>query len=118
MNLVESLLEKFSTGSGFWHPILWILAFVFIFLLIYVLRMFGRKDYKKNTDQEQPFLSGNIEYSSDQTHVTASNLYWGFIHSMRSVYTVVTKIHTGDARDYVIWFTIILAVLFVILEVI
>lgn len=118
MVFFESLLEKISTGGGFWHPLVWILAFAFVFLLIYVLRMFGRKDYKKQTDQEQPFLSGNIEYSSEQTHVKADNLYWGFMKSLHTVYDVLKKIHTGDIRDYVIWFMIILAVLFVILEVV
>ncbi len=118
MMLIDSLLEKLTTGSGFWHPSIWIVLCGFILLFLYVVRMFGRTDYKKNTDQEQPFLSGNIDYTSDQTHVKASNLYWGFFSRLHSVFAFLKRIHTGDIRDYVIWFMLLVSVLFIILEVI
>jgi hypothetical protein len=46
---LETLLETLKTGSGFWNPVVWVVAIVIIFLLVYVLRGFGKKEYKKDT---------------------------------------------------------------------
>ena len=40
-----------ETGSGFWNPIIWVIAIVVGFLLIYILRSFGNKTFKKETEQ-------------------------------------------------------------------
>ena len=106
-----------ETGSGFWIPLLWIAALVIAFLLIYILRGFGKKEYKKDTEQAKAFLSGNPEYEKEQMHVKASNLYWGFIISLKGFYTLLKRMHTGNISDYVLWFIIILAI-FLIIEVI
>ncbi len=37
------------------------IAFVIALLLMYILRGFGKKGYKKNTEQTKAFLSGNPE---------------------------------------------------------
>jgi hypothetical protein len=106
-----------ESGSGFWNPILWVLIFFIAFLLFYGIRGFGKSTYKKDTDQTKVFLSGNQEPSAEEMHVKASNLYWGFTTSMKTVYTELRKMHTGNASDYVLWFVIILAFLFLIIGV-
>ena len=106
-----------ETGSGFWNPIIWAIAMVIAFLLIYILRSIGKEEYKKDTEQIKSFLSGNPEYSKDKMQVKASNLYWGFITSLKGLYTILKKMHTGNASDYVLWFVIILAI-FLLVEVI
>jgi hypothetical protein len=106
-----------ESGSGFWNPILWVLIFFIAFLLFYGIRGFGKSTYKKDTDQTKVFLSGNQESSAEEMHVKASNLYWGFTTSMKTVYTELRKMHTGNASDYVLWFVIILAFLFLIIGV-
>ncbi len=111
---LESLLETLKTGSGFWNPIVWVVAITIIFLLVYVLRGLGKKEYKKETGQTQAFLSGNPEYEKELMHVKSSNMYWGFTETMKSIYTVLKKMHNGNASDYVLWFLIIMAVVFVI----
>jgi len=105
-----------DTGSGFWTPIIWVVAIVVAFLLMYILRMFGNKTYKKDTEQVKSFLSGNPEYPKEQMHIKASNLYWGFTTSMEGFYKLLCKMHTGNASDYVLWFVIILAI-FLLIEV-
>jgi hypothetical protein len=106
-----------ESGSGFWNPILWIIILFITFLLIYGLRGFGKKTYKKDTEQTKVFLSGNPEPSPEDMQVKASNLYWGFTTSMKTVYTGLRKIHTGNVSDYVLWFVIIVAILFLIVGV-
>jgi len=114
----ESFLETFETGSGFWNPLVWITAVVVAFLIVYIIRGYGKKDYKEKTGQTQAFLPGNPEYEKEQMHIKGSNVYWGFTESLKWVYKVLDKIHTGNPSDYVLWFVIIMGVLFVIVEVI
>jgi hypothetical protein len=106
-----------ESGSGFWNPILWILVLLITFLLFYGLRGFGKSTYKKGTEQTKAFLSGNKEPSPEEMHVKASNLYWGFTTSMKSLYSVLRKMHTGNTSDYILWFVLVLAVLLLILGV-
>jgi len=111
--MLETLLETLKTGSGFWNPVVWAVAIVIIFLLVYILRGFGKKEYKKETGQTQAFLSGNPEYEKESMHVKGSNVYWGFTETLKSVYAVLKRMHNGNASDYVLWFLIILAVVFI-----
>ena len=117
MTIIETLLETLKTGSGFWNPLVWIVAIVVVFLIIYILRSFGNKAYKKDTEQVKAFLSGNPEYEKEKMQIKSSNLYWGFTTSLGGFYKVLRKMHSGNASDYVLWFVIILAI-FLIIEVI
>ena len=106
-----------ETGSGFWNPLIWVIVAIVILFVAALIRSFGKKTYKKDTDQVKSFLSGNVEYPKDQMHVKASNLYWGFTVTFRGLYTRLRKMHNGNASDYVLWFVIVLA-LFLLIEVI
>jgi len=103
-----------ESGSGFWNPLLWILIIFITFLLLYGIRGYGRKTYKKRTAQTKAFLSGNEEPSPEDMQVKASNLYWGFATSLKSVSAIVRKMHTGNVSDYVLWFVVILAIFFLV----
>lgn len=116
MITVEEFLGL-ETGSGFWVPIIWVVAIAIGFLLIYIIRSFGNKAYKKETEQVKSFLSGNPEYSKEKMHIKSSNLYWGFTETLRTFYSILRKMHSGNASDYVLWFVIILAI-FLLIEVI
>jgi len=107
-----------GTGSGFWSPLIWGLAILLISLIAYTVRSFGKKDYKEKTGKTQAFLSGNPEYEKEQMHVKGSNMYWGFMESMKWIYDALNKMHNGNISDYVLWFVIIMAVMFVIIGVI
>lgn len=106
-----------ESGSGFWNPILWVLMVFILFLLVYGIRGFGKSTYKKGTEQTKVFLSGNKEPSPEELQVKASNLYWGFTTSMKSLYSILRTMHTGNTSDYVLWFLIVLAVIFLIIGV-
>jgi hypothetical protein len=106
-----------ESGSGFWNPVLWALALFIAFLLFYGIRGYGRNTYKKGTEQTKAFLSGNEEPSAEDLHVKASNLYWGFTKSLNSVYTILRSMHSGSTSDYILWFVLVLAVLFLIIGV-
>jgi len=108
-------LRSFKTGSeifdvGFWNPLAWIVAIVIAFLIVYIIRGRGNKDFKEKTEQTKVFLSGNPEAEKEQMHVKASNVYWGFLETLKWLYKGLDKMHNGNVSDYVLWFVIILAI--------
>jgi hypothetical protein len=120
MTMLETLVETLTTGSGFWNPIFWVSAGVIAFLIMYLLRSYGKKTYKEQTEQTKSFLSGNPEYDKEHMHIKASNVYWGFVDnpSLKWIFDGLRKMHTGNASDYVLWFVVILAFFFIMIEVI
>jgi len=105
-----------NTGFGAWNPIAWTLLFLGVLIIGFFLRSLGRKDYKRGTDQTQPFLSGNpAPESPEALHVSGRNLYWGMIHGLAGYYERARKAHTGILSDYVAWFIGALGLVFVIL---
>jgi len=116
--MIDTFLSNFETGSGFWNPLVWVTVVVIAFLVVYIIRGFGKKDYKEKTGQTQAFLSGNPEYNKEQMHVKGGNLYWGFTEALKSVYRVFENMHTGVTSDYILWFVIIFGILFIVLVVI
>lgn len=110
--MIDTFIQTFDTGNGFWNPLVWIISFIVIFLIVVILRGYGNTSYKKNTGQTKIFLSGNQEYDKQQMHVKASNLYWGWTESMHWIINLLKKIHTGNASDYVLWFVIVMGILF------
>jgi hypothetical protein len=70
----------------------------------------GKKDYKEKTEQTKVFLSGNPELEKEKMHVKASNVYWGFLETLKWLYKGLDKMHNGNVSDYVLWFVIILGI--------
>ena len=105
-----------ETNTGFWNPIVWIIAFLILCIVIYILRSFGESSYKKG-EQAKPFLSGNPEPGKGDVHIRASNIYWGFTESLKEYYKTMTNIHTGDINDYVYWFIGIIAIILIVVSV-
>jgi len=112
--MIDSLLNTFDTGNGFWNPIIWIASFFIIFLIIYILRGIGNKDYKKNTEENKELPSVNPEDKKNRMQIPASNLYWGWMESMKWFIDSLKKMHNGDVSDYVLWFVIVMGVLFLL----
>ena len=115
---IDPFIKTLTTGSGIWNPLIWIIVAVVSLLLLYIIRGFGNKAYKKGTEQTKSFLSGNAEYEKEEMHVKASNVYWGFLEILRWVYRLFDKMHTGNVSDYILWFVVIMAILFLVIGVI
>ncbi|MEM1513287.1 MAG: hydrogenase [Candidatus Thermoplasmatota archaeon] len=94
-----------------WQPIIWIISFIIIGIVAYIIRAIGRVDYKKG-EQEKPFLSG-MDLPKEELHIRASNIYWGFLDALKGYYNSMKKIHTGIINDYVSWFVLITAIIFI-----
>jgi hypothetical protein len=109
-------MSGINTGFGAWNPIAWALLFLGILILGFFVRSFGRKDYKRGTDQTQVFLSGNAEPEAPEgLHVSGRNLYWGMVHGLAGYYRRAREMHTGILSDYVAWFIGALGLVFIVL---
>ena len=113
MDLIAPLL----TGYGIWAPGAWLVAFVAAVVIVYLLWKTGESSYKKGTELERPYLSGNAEPEKGDVHIRASNLYWGFLQALKGYYDAIVPIHTGVLTDYMIWFVAVTALLLVIVGV-
>lgn len=107
-----------ETGSGFWNPVIWIGVICVAFLFTYILKGLGKKSYKIGTQQTKAFLSGNPELEKEKMHIKGKNMYWGFTESLKGYYQYLLRLHTGNVSDYVLWFVIVMAILFIIVGVI
>lgn len=105
------MLENLFTGSGFWNPLIWVIAFIVSLLIVLFIRSLGKRDFRKDTEQVTPFLSG-MPYDEKQAWVRSSNLYWGFVEAMKGYYSIARKFHSGDIRDYIMWFVVTLVITF------
>lgn len=105
--------QTLTTGSGFWSPLLWLLALAVAFGIALAIRSRGRKDFREG-EGRAPFISGNKEPENAGGHVPASNLYWGFLESLKGYYARVVPLHTGVPTDYVAWLLGIMALMLVI----
>ena len=112
---LKSLLETLETGNGLWNPLVWGIAIIIAFLIIYILRGFGQKGCKEKTEQTKVFLSGNPEPEKEKMHIGANNVYWGFTESLKWLYNALDKIHNVNVSDYVLGFLVIMGALIIII---
>jgi len=122
MDIINELIKTFGTneiGYDLWNPIVWITAVIIILVITYVIRSFGNKNYKKDSDQTQIFLSGNPEAEDKELmHIKGQNMYWGFMETLKFPYKLLDKMHTGNISDYILWYVIILGAFLLIIGVI
>lgn len=111
------MLGLLETGSGFWSAIVWVILILIIGSIVYYIRNKGEKSYKKNTEQDKPFISGNPEKTKEGSHISASHIYWGFTEALKGYYNPLVKMHTGDINDYSGWMVIITVVILIIVGV-
>jgi len=111
------MLGLLETGSGFWSAIIWILLVLVIGGIVIYLRNKGEDSYKKNTEQDKPFISGNPEESKESSHLSASHIYWGFTEALKGYYDPLVKMHTGHINDYSGWIIVLTVIILIVIGV-
>ena len=105
--------QTMTTGAGAWNPLLWLLAFAVALVVALAIRSRGRKDSREG-DALKPFISGNEEPAEGGSHIPASNMYWGFLESLKGYYARLVPLHTGVPTDYVAWLLGVMALMLII----
>jgi len=111
------MLGLLETGSGFWSALIWVVIVLVLSALIIYLRNKGEASYKKSTEQDKPFISGNPELSKENSHISASHIYWGFTEALKDYYNPLVKFHTGNINDYSGWIVVVTAIVLIMVGV-
>jgi hypothetical protein len=111
------MLGLLETGSGFWNAILWVIVVLVIGGIVIFIRNKGEESYKKDTEQDNPFISGNPELTKEDSHISASHIYWGFTEALKDYYNPLIKIHTGNINDYSGWIIVITVIILIMVGV-
>ena len=103
--------NQMETGFGYWNVFVWLVLFVLVSGFVLWVRSLGRMDYKRNTDQDEIYWSGNeVPVDGANISVPASASYWGFRVAMEPLYAVLNLFHSGNASDYAGYFVVTTAV--------
>jgi hypothetical protein len=104
--------SQLDTGFGHWNVFVWLFFFVVISAFTLWVRSLGRMDYKRNTDQDEIYWSGNpVPEDGAEFSVPASSSYWGFRVAMEPLYTLLNRFHSGNASDYAGYFVVTAALI-------
>ncbi len=98
----------FSTGSGFWSPLMLVAGLAIAIVIVYIIRSRGSNKRKNSGEQAMPFFSGNRH---PEEGIGSENLYWGFFKSMERYYEFMRKMHSGIVNDYVFWLVLLAVVM-------
>ena len=104
--------NQLETGFGYWNVFAWLILFLLVSGFVLWVRSLGRSDYKRNTDQDEIYWSGN-EVPADGANISvpASASYWGFRIAMEPLYSLLNRFHSGNASDYAGYFVVTTAVI-------
>ncbi len=103
-------MGKVFTGFGFWDVGAWIVFFAVAAVYVLWLRSQGRSDYKKGTEQDEIFWSGNMTpEDGEELTVPASSAYWGFRKALEPFYDRLVRMHTGIATDILGYYVLVVA---------
>ena len=102
------------TPSGFWTPLMWLLALAVALALALIIYLRAESRYKVGTDQEIPYTAA-VEYAREKLHVKGIHVYWGFTEALKSYYKATIEAHTGRVTDYIGWLVLVAAVMAVVL---
>jgi len=106
--MMEFLLK---TGTGFWNPLMMLFSAIIITSLVYFMRSFGEKKYRKDTKQTIPFFAGGFAPSN----VRVGNTYWGFEVYLERYYNLIKRFHNGSINDYIYWFILTLIIILTVM---
>ncbi len=109
------MIGDLITGSGFWNPIVFLIAFIILDIVAYIVWKMGNGDYIPEEDGGKPFLSGNPEISKEESHIKADNIYWGLKEALHGYYEKMENMHNGRANDYILWFIGVIAILLILM---
>ncbi len=103
---------RIVTGQGYWSALIWVAAALGVLVLAFGVWGRGRREYKRGTEQELPFVSGE---RMENPHVGALHLYWGLTEALRPLLERLRNWHSGVVNDYAGWFVVILGVILLLL---
>ena len=107
---VADYLEVATDGIvNIWNPILWLILFAIVLIAVFIVILTGDNERgevleKKEEDGEDgkfaTFFGGE---KSVHSHVSGSDLFWGFKHDFKGYFKFIGGMHSGVINDYALW---------------
>jgi len=107
------VIAGLDTGISAWYPLAMVAGLIAMAIVVFVIRMFGRKDFKHSKNKAMPYYSGHAV--SDGNRVKASDFYWGFFEAFSGFYEKMRRMHSGNPNDYVFWFVFTASIVLIVL---
>ncbi|MBQ5436278.1 MAG: hypothetical protein IIU32_01190 [Firmicutes bacterium] len=101
-------IPVFAARFSFWNPVVWLLLFIIV-LAAFFLAIIGSSGDRASissapADAEDgkyaTFFSGE---KSMPSHVSGSDLFWGFKKNWKGYFKVMDGIHSGRVNDYALY---------------
>ncbi|MBQ9985645.1 MAG: hypothetical protein IJP38_05005 [Oscillospiraceae bacterium] len=92
-----------------WNPKLWLILFAIVLIAVFIVILTGdntrgRVLEKSEEDSEDgkyaTFFGGE---KSAHSHVSGSDLFWGFKHDFKGYFKFIQGMHSGVVNDYALW---------------
>ncbi len=96
------MISGLDTGISSWYPLAMVAGLIAMAVIVFIIRMFGRKDFKHSKNKAMPYYSGLA--ISESERVKSTDFFWGFFEAFKGFYEKMGKMHSGNANDYVFWF--------------
>ena len=101
-------MEVAPVQFSYWDPVVWLILFVVVLAAVFIVMLTGKPSrgrVLKNTEEEvdgkyATFFGGE---KSIRSHVSGSDLFWGFKYDWKNYFSVIQNMHSGVVNDYNLW---------------
>jgi len=105
---------------SYWDPIIWLVLFVIVLAAVCFVMVTGKGDRGRisvsgkaaEDGKYATFFSGEKSLPS---HVSGSDLFWGFKKDWKKYFAVIEDLHSGVVNDYALWAVAASALIIVVL---
>ncbi len=104
---------------GFWNPILWLLLFIIILVAVFIVVLTSQNsrgpvlEAKEEQDGKYATFFGGEK--SEHSHVSGSDLFWGFKKNFKGYFKFMDTAHDGNLNNYAIWLVVTTAIVVIVM---
>ncbi len=105
---------------SYWDPILWLILFVIIIAAVCIVILTGKNSRGQVLVNKTDTVDGKYATffggeKSEHSHVSGSDLFWGFKKNWGGYFKFMQNMHSGDVNDYSIYTVVASAVIIVVI---
>ena len=105
---------------SYWDPILWLILFVIILAAVCIVILTGKRTRGEVLVNKTEAADGKYATffggeKSEHSHVSGSDLFWGFKKNWGGYFKFMQGMHSGDVNDYSLYTVIASAVIIIVI---
>ncbi len=106
---------------SFWNPVLWLLLFIIIFVAVFIVIITGQNtrgpvlEAKTSEEVDGKYATFFGGEKSEHSHVSGSDLFWGFKKNFKGYFKFMDKAHDGNLNNYAIWTVVATAIVVIVM---